>query len=493
MMNNVNADLASERAVLAGIFKHGSDVYIDVSDLTTMNTYTNDVNQALYKCFQFLFDEKKQQTVDLASIFSAASTLGLNKLFEKEEDRKLIRAISNYPINKENVRSIAAKIRKLEITRQLRDEIKNADRNLGLVTGEESVDHILGIAENSILDFTSSLSDTKSNGPEKIGDGIKEYINYLANNPKQIIGISSGNAIYDAAIGGGFRKRTVNVIGARPKVGKTTLADNICLHVAGKLSVPVLNLDTEMSKEDHWNRMVACLSGVKIRDIETGLFSKNEASKHKVIEAVKILEKIPYDYISIAGQPFEETVSMMRRWIVKNVGFEPSGEAKPCLIIYDYLKLMSSEGLSKNLQEYQMLGFQMTALHNFMVRYGVACLAFMQLNRDGITKEDTDVASGSDRIIWLCSNFSIFKPKTVEEKAEELNLHNENYNRKLIPIVCRHGPALDDGDYINMKLIGDVAKITEGRTRNDVYKDAPPPTKDNKKKHKKDDDNDVQF
>ena len=80
------------------------------------------------------------------------------------------------------------------------------------------------------------------------------------------------------------------------------------------------------------------------------------------------------------------------------------------------LKLMSSACyIWNNIQEYQALGFQITNLHNLAVKYDFACLAFVQLNRDGITKESTDAVSGSDRLIWLCTSFSIFKEKSAEE------------------------------------------------------------------------------
>jgi hypothetical protein len=84
------------------------------------------------------------------------------------------------------------------------------------------------------------------------------------------------------------------------------------------------------------------------------------------------------------------------------------------------------------------------------------------LNRDGITKESTDTASGSDRIIWLCSNFTIFKRKSDEEIAED---GQDAGNRKLVPLISRHGGGLDDNDYINCHMKGWCAKITEGKTR----------------------------
>lgn len=151
----------------------------------------------------------------------------------------------------------------------------------------------------------------------------------------------------------------------------------------------------------------------------------------------------------------------MRRWIAKVVGVNDKGKAKDCVIIYDYLKLMDSGEIRGDMKEFQILGFMMTALHNFSLRYEVPVLSFVQLNRDGINKETTDTASGSDRIIWLCSNFSIYKHKSDEEIAKDGPEHG---NRKLVPVIARHGEGLEDRDYINIKMQGAIAKITEGKT-----------------------------
>ena len=269
----------------------------------------------------------------------------------------------------------------------------------------------------------------------------------------------------DNAIGGGLRRGTVNIIGARPKVGKTLLSDNIGTHIAKNIDVPVLNLDTEMVLEDHRHRTLALMTEVPIDDIETGRFAQTPAMKDKVYKAAKDLDSVPYYHYSIGGKPFEEQLSIMRRWLAKEVGLNPDGTAKDCVIIYDYVKLMTSDSISSSLAEFQVLGFMMTGLHNFALRYKVPILAFIQLNRDGITRESTDAACGSDRIICLCSNFSIFKRKSDEEIAED---GTANGNRKLVPIVSRHGGGLDNGDYVNMKMKGWCGKIEEGKTASEL-------------------------
>jgi hypothetical protein len=101
------------------------------------------------------------------------------------------------------------------------------------------------------------------------------------------------------------------------------------------------------------------------------------------------------------------------------------------------------------------------------VEYDFPCLSFVQLNRDGITKESTDVVSGSDRLIWLCSSFTIFKTKSDEEMAED---NGATGNRKLIPIVTRHGGGLDDYDYINIDMKGEIGTVEEMMTKSEALK-----------------------
>lgn len=454
-------DSASERAVLAGICAYGEEAYFDIADIIQESTFTIDSNGVIFQCLKRLCENENKPKIDVASIYSVAQELGLSHLLSRKEEAQHLKAIIDFPVSLENVRKFAAKIRKLEITRLLRKQLEAAQDKLLDINGSESITSILAIAEDTVFNFSSLLNDTDNN-PIHIGKDVEEYLDNLVNNPIDQVGIPTGFPVYDQAIGGGFRKGTVNVIAARPKTGKTLLADNIGFHIANKHKIPVLNMDTEMSVKDHLNRVLAMMTETEISNIETGKFATSTDQKTKLVKASKELKDTPLFYKTIAGKAFEEQLALMRRWIVKEVGLNDDGTAKQCLIVYDYLKLMDSAGINQDMKEYQVLGFMMTALHNFAVRYQIPILAFVQLNRDGITKESTDTASGSDRIIWLCSNFTIFKRKSDEEIAED---GSKNGNRKLLPLVSRHGGGLDDNDYINCHMKGWCAKIVEGKTR----------------------------
>jgi replicative DNA helicase len=476
-MNNL-CDAAAERAVLAGVCTYGADGYADVADLVTAKSFSVDSNQSVWACLEYVFKENPKAQVDLPTLLSAAQAVGLGGTFDPPAERDHLRAVMNMAVKKENVRPLAFQVRKLEFARHALDVVDAVRDDLLTVTGTEPIEAILSRVENPILDISSLLTGS-GQGPRSMGDGVRDYVGHLAANQRDVVGIPSGFRKYDQAIGGGFRPGTVNCVGARPKVGKTLLAMNVGMRVASGAGydwpkfdpgsqVPVLYLDTEMTREDQWTRMLSLLSGVKIDDIETGRYAKDPYKRRLVSDAVSKLESIPYDFLSVAGQPFEETEAVMRRWVTRRVGTHDDGSAKPCLIIFDYLKLMSSEAMeAAKLAEFQVLGFMMTRLHNFAVKYKVPLLAFVQLNRDGINVEDTSAVSQSDRIIWLCSNFSIYKKKSDEELAEQAGCP-EVYNRKLVPVVARHGAGLDDGDYINVMSHGAIAKIVEGPTRGEA-------------------------
>jgi replicative DNA helicase len=458
------SDVGSERAVLAGLMQYGIDAYVTISDVVTQDTFTHVNNQILFKCIEKIITN--DQTVDIPSILSASEQLNLHDSVNTDQELKYIKSLLEFPVNKDNVFHFAVQIKKFEFARKIKSLAAKIHKDIDNVTGSESINEIIQMLENPVTDFLRE--DDSGDLPEKIGKGIQEYLNFLENNKCDIIGIPTGFNKYDEAIGGGLRRKCVDLISARPKVGKSVFADNVALNVSSK-NIPVLMLDTEMSKEDHLNRLLANISGVPINEIATGKFAAEDDKRDKVLEAMKLIESIPYSYVSVAGKPFDQILNLIKRWVMQDVKTDENGKTNNCLIIYDYLKLMSSSSITNNIQEYQALGFQITSLHNLCVKLDIPCLSFVQLNRDGITKESTDAVSGSDRLIWLCTSFTIFKSKSPEELAED---GPNAGNRKLVPIVSRHGAGLDDGDYINMVMQGSHAKLRELKTRNE-FKNQP--------------------
>lgn len=474
-MADAFTDVAAERAVLAGICKYGGDAYVDVSDLIDSNVFRTENTQAIYKSLEHFYSDNLNKKIDIPSIISSSRAIGLDHIINTPDSARYLRAITNYPIEKETVRREAQKLFKLNLTEQLDEVVADMRRNFRKLSGEESLNQILAIAENPLFEFTAKLNQAGNDGPGHIAEGIDTFLDNLEENPRDNIGISSGFPKYDWSIGGGFRRSTVNIIAARPKQGKTICCDNIGLHVSGSLNIPVLNLDSEMTREEHLARILSHRVGkqtngnivIPIRDIETGKYGSNKEKRAEVRAAAAWLKTIPYEYESVMDKSFEEQIATIRRWVVKRVGTDSTGRTKDCLILYDYLQLTDPGEFTGDFKEYQILGFQMLALLRMAARCDIPILSMLQLNRDGIDKESTGAAAGSDRIIWKTANFTILKKKSEEEIAED---GPEEGQSKLVPIIARHGESLSQGDYINIKFHGATATMTEGRTRNEVAK-----------------------
>ena len=455
-------NLAAERAVLSGFCQYGLDAYIDVECIVDISCFTDKTNQHLFRCIQHLLKDGSE--VDVSSILSSASSLGCYELVSGDEEIEYLDALFNFQIELSNVETNAKAIKKLSIAKHIQKVVKGIHTNLSNISGEESFTQIINIAESPIMELDSLLSDSDSNNPVLLGSGVEEYVEHVMESPSDIVGIPSGFPRFDAYIGGGLRRGCIDFVAARAKMGKSMLTDNIALHVAN-MDIPVLVVDTEMGEGDHFCRILSNMSGVPSKEIANGKFSYDQSKTEKVFQAKEDFKQIPYHYIGVAGKSFEEILSIIRRWVEKTVGLDDEGVRNDCLVIYDYLKLMSGSDLGANSPEWLVLGNQIMQLHALCVKQDFACLSFGQLNRDGITREDAGVVSGSDRIVWNCSSFTIFKDKSADEVAED---GPNGGNRKLLPIVSRHGPGMENGNYINMSLSGHIGRVQELSTRDEL-------------------------
>jgi replicative DNA helicase len=446
-------NLAAERVVLAGLCQFGGKVITECNEILNIECFTHEANPFIFKTVHSILGESSG--VDIPSLVAKASAFGYNFASNKDT-MDYIKSLFSFGVKEDNVLKNAKVLRKLDVARKAQYKCRDIFRSLSSITGEENFSEIVSKIEQPIFDFTMSINTDNGDKTELIGEGVDDYLQHIIDNPTANTGIPSVFPIYDKAIGRGRRRGGVYLIGARPKVGKSTIAVNDGLHVA-KLGIPVLYLDTEMSKLGQWPRVLANLASVAMEEVETGAFAKNDFTHTAIMTAKEKLKTLPFYYRRIAGKPFSEILSIIRNWVVKDVGTS-DGRTNNCLIIYDYFKMMDSAAL-ENMQEYQAMGFQIQQLTDFCGKYDVPCSAFVQINREGITKDTSDILSQSDRLLWLCASVAFLKRKTNEEILED---GRDNGNMKLIVTPeQRFGPGLDDDDWINLRFDKDKCQLQE--------------------------------
>jgi len=450
------SDIGAERAVLAGLANYGLEAYVDLMEIITSSTFTDPNNQVIYECLSKVAME--DGVADIPSIVSAAESLGVEEVITTQNNLDYILDLINYSVDKRNIMRFAMQIKKFEFARNSKKVTKSIEKNIDNMTGDETFDQIVSMIETPLIDFLRE--DEHGEKPQMIGEGVDDYLEFVMDNKCDQLGLSSGFPNYDAVLGGGHRRACVDVISARPGVGKSVISDNIAIHNT-KAGIPVLMVDTEMKVDDHYNRVLAHMSSVPQDEIATGRFANDEEKYNAVKRAAAELKEMPYTYECAAGKPWENILNTIKRWVLQEVGTDEDGRTNDCLVIVDYLKLMSAGGIV-DIKEFQALGFQIQELHNLAVKYDIPCVCLTQLNRDGITQETTASVSGSDRIIWFCTSFSMLKEKSPDELAED---GPRGGNRKLVTLKARHGPRTLNGNYINFRFEGEYARLTELHTR----------------------------
>ncbi len=190
--------------------------------------------------------------------------------------------------------------------------LESAEKKIyGLRRGEtgESLEHI-GITLHKVFDRLGELAESDSSIP----------------------GLSTGLVDLDKQING-LNKSDLVLVAARPAMGKTAFALNLCLNVAKKSKKTVAMFSLEMSREQLAMRLLSMEGFVDGMKMATGKLSDDEWQKLSMASVVLSQTDIRVDdnpTITVA-----EMNAMCRR--LDNLG----------LVIIDYLQLMNGSGYGK--------------------------------------------------------------------------------------------------------------------------------------------------
>jgi replicative DNA helicase len=468
-VKKMNKDRNAELVVLGGICRHGLDAYLDASDLINEDVFQHEETRAVWQCVEHIYKDGVERKIDTHSIVSASRTLDLESVIKQPEVLTLLKSLVNYNAERSTITAESKKLRKISIAKELVELCRDIADKLKETTGEEETSEILNNFEEPAFEYISKINSIRAEGPVLIAEGIDEILDHVESNPTENMGIPTPFPKLNWCIGGGARRGESNVLAGRQKSGKSITTDAIGLHVAEHLNIPVLNVDTEMTRKKHLFRILANLSGIEIRDIERGTYASNPENRALVRQAAERLKKMPYYYECVIDKSFDEHLSTIRRWVSKIVGVDDKGQTKDALVLYDYIQCNDESDFKNNKfnNESQILGFRINALNKLLVKCDVSSWIGVQMNRASIKEVDSASVFGSDRIGMKCASLTAIQKKDESELSE---FGIDEGNLKLIPLLSRNGEPLADGDYINLKFIGRTATVIEGRTRNELLK-----------------------
>ncbi|CEN32334.1 Replicative DNA helicase [Candidatus Westeberhardia cardiocondylae] len=284
---------------------------------------------------------------NLLSIGKPIDLITLSESLEKKGTLQKIGGFSYLAELSKNIPSAANIIAYADIVRErsiIREIISVANKiaDAGYNPKGRNSEDILDFAESNVFQIAEHYLN-RNTGPKNINHILNKTIKNiekLYNNPYNngITGISSGYQDVDKKTAG-LQKSDLIIIAARPAMGKTTFAINLCENISMTENKPALIFSLEMSSTQIIIKIIASLSRVNQTKIRTGKLKHEDWTR--VYNTANILLKKNNIYIDDSSDLTPITLKSRARRIFKEHG-------GLSVIMIDYLQLMRVPTLSYN-------------------------------------------------------------------------------------------------------------------------------------------------
>ena len=325
--------IEAEQAVL-GSMLIDRESWDKVAELVTDADFYNHSHQVIFKVILKLLGES--QPVDLITVSEALEHR--NELEDAGGFAYLAELAKNTP-SSANVTSYAKIVSERAITRELigvAHEIAEVGYN---PEGLDSAD-ILDMAESKVFEIAEKRTG-ENEGPRDVDSVLDKTIKRLESlieTSKEVTGVTTGFSDLDKKTSG-LQPSDLIIVAARPSMGKTTFAMNLCENAMMAETKPVLVFSLEMPSEQIMMRMLASLSRVDQTRIRTAQLDDQEwARVSNTMAMLKDKDNLFIDDSS--GLTPMDVRSRARKLARERGGIS--------LIMVDYLQLMRVPSLSDN-------------------------------------------------------------------------------------------------------------------------------------------------
>ena len=195
---------------------------------------------------------------------------------------------------------------------------------------DEAESKVFKVAEDRVTDSTQLLSESIK--------GVMDKLEETFARGDTITGTATGYHDLDELLSG-LQPSTLNIVGARPAMGKTAFGLGMATHVAQTTGRPVLVFSLEMGHNELTQRILSSEAKVDSTKMRNGRLSESDWAK--IGRAIGRLE-VPLFLDDNPRVTVMEIRAKARRLKARHGGL--------ALIVIDYLQLMSGNGASENRQ-----------------------------------------------------------------------------------------------------------------------------------------------
>lgn len=360
-------NLEAEQGVLGSILLD-NDVLHEVIPILTVDDFYRDAHQIVYRAIRDLYDLGK--AIDAITL---SDELTRRNQIESVGGIEFIAEVVNSVPHSANARYYADIVRQKSVSRQL---IEGANEILrDGYSNNFTAEQLLEAAEQRI--FTIAEDQTKGDTVELKDVVIKAMDRIIARSESRhpVSGIATGFFDLDD-ITGGFHHDQLIIVAARPSMGKTAFALNICDHAAVELKSPVLFVSLEMGQLELAERLICSRSRVDGHKLRTG---QNMGTRE-----ISQLSK-GYDELRAAPIFIDDTPARNMLQITANAR-RLKMRANLAMIVVDYIQLIDSENNRDSRQE--QIAKISRRLKTLARELHIPVVALSQLNRAVENRED---------------------------------------------------------------------------------------------------------
>ena len=352
------------------------------------------------------------KTVDLITL--AAQLRSMNKLADVGGAAYLTELVGA-AINPSGIEDHARLIVERAARRRL---MTVARKTLEAAARPDTAVDILRVDLEIAIDAYSTREQGELIDPEEASALFLERIRRTQGMPAGVSGLSTGFYDIDDILDG-FQPRSLNVVAARPGMGKTALAHAIALNVA-RAGHAVYVCSMEMSREQVMQRLISNMAEIPLRRQRRGLRPGGLISDEwmRVQACAGELARLPL-YI-------EDVVGVTVPFIQARVERLARRRQRPALIIVDYLQLMRSVTRVDN-RQLEVAAFA-RGLKDIAGELDIPVLALAQINRDvenradrrpqlADLRESGEIEQAADTVAYLYHD-ATYNPSADPRKME---------------------------------------------------------------------------
>jgi len=366
-------NLEAEQAVLGSVLIDKNAIF-RVADLLVPEDFYSPAHERIYEAILELY--AKRQPID---VFSLTNFLKEREALKEVGGSTYLAELTNQVATASHAQHYATIVKK---NKTLRDLIRaSAEIAEGAFNQSGEIEDLMDDVEQKILSISQkSVPQNFASVKDELKNAY-ERIEKLHAGGGKLRGVPTGFPELDNTLSG-LQKSELVVLGARPSVGKTSLALDIARHAARE-NFTVGFFSLEMSREQVIDRIIAAESQVPLWNILTGRISND--NEFAMIQGA--LDKLSNTKLFIDDSPslnIMQMRSMARRLQVEH-GLD--------LLVVDYLQLIRPRINSDNMvQQITEISRGLKALARELK---VPLLALSQLSR-GVEQRDHKIPRLSD-------------------------------------------------------------------------------------------------